>query len=102
MTIIIHKHQKVLFTFGIPYVGKPSHALAKRLRTLIKNKFNVHLNIYYKTTYVSTYFQLKCAALSELSANIEHKFTCQCDTTLIYVGYTARHLATRAREHLNF
>ena len=62
----------------------------------------MHLNIYQKTTKVSTYFQLKCISPFELSANVVHKFACQCDMTLSYVGYTARHLVTRAREHINF
>ena len=44
------------------YVGKPSHTFAKKLRTLIKNKFNAHLNVYYKTTKMISYFQLKCDA----------------------------------------
>ena len=62
----------------------------------------MHLIIYYKTTKPSTYFQLKCSTLFELSVNVAHKFSCQCNTTLSYIGYTARCLVTRAREHLNF
>ena len=46
----------ILFTFGIPYFSKPSHVFSKRLLISIKNKFNVHLNIYYKTTEASAYF----------------------------------------------
>ena len=104
MTIIIHNHQKVIFCSLSAYhmLVNHSHIFAKRLRILITNKFNVHLNIYYKTTRVNTYFQLKCATPNELSANVVYKFTCQCDTTLSYAGYIARHLITRAREHLNF
>ena len=49
-----------LFTFSIPYAGIPSRIFAKRLRTVIEIKCDVHLNIFYKTTKVSTYFQLKC------------------------------------------
>ena len=61
----------------------------------------MHLNIHYKTTKVSTYFQLKYATPFELSANVVYKFTYHYDTALSYIGYTARHLVTRVREHLN-
>ena len=56
ITIFIHNHQKVIFCLLLAYrmyVGKPSHTFAKRLCTLLKNKFNVHLNMYYQTTIVS-------------------------------------------------
>ena len=43
-----------------------------------------------------------CATPFELSANVVYKFTCYYDTTLFNVGYTARHLVTRVREHFNF
>ena len=69
MTIIIHNHQKVIFCL-LPYAGKPSHIFAKLFRTLIKNKCNVHLNLYYQMTKVSMYFQLKCATPFELFANV--------------------------------
>ena len=42
-------------------------------------------------------FSVKMCLSSELSC-----FTCQYETALSYIGCTARHLVTRAREHLNF
>ena len=50
----------------------------------------------------TTCFLLKCATHSELSADVVYEFTCWYDTTLSNIGYTARHLVTRAGEHLNF
>ena len=37
------------FTFGIPYIGKPFHMFSEKLGTLIKNKFYVDMNIYFKS-----------------------------------------------------
>ena len=37
----------VLFTIGLPYFGKISHPFSKRLKVLIKSKFNVDINVYY-------------------------------------------------------
>ena len=37
----------------------------------------------------------------ELSSNVEYKFFCPCDTAISCIGYTTRHLITRAHEHLN-
>ena len=64
MTRIIHNHHK------------QHHNFAKRLGALI-NKFNAHLNIYYKMTNVSTCFQLKCATPTILSAKVMYEFTCR-------------------------
>ena len=37
----------------------------------------------------------------ELSSNVMYKCSCTCDTAISYIGYTTRHLITRAHEHLN-
>ena len=44
------------FTFGIPYIGKPSHTFSKKLRALIKDKFNENMKIYFKSLEVGNYF----------------------------------------------
>ena len=41
--------KEFVFTFDTPYIGKPSHTFSKKLRALIKNKFNVNMNIYFKS-----------------------------------------------------
>ena len=89
------------YIFGIPYIGKPSHTFSKRISALIKNKFNVNMNIYFRSFKVSNYFQLKRSTPTELSSNVVYKFSCPCDTAISYIGYTTRHLITRAHEHLN-
>ena len=89
------------FTFGIPYIGKPSHTFSKKFRALIKNKFNVNMKIYFQSFRVGNYFELKCFTPMELSSNVVYKFSCLCDTAISYIGYTIRHLITRAHEHLN-
>ena len=38
----------------------------------------------------------------EQPTDFVYKFTYQSNTTLSYIEYTAHHLVTRAREHLNF
>ena len=63
------------FTFGIPYIGKPSHTFSKKLRALIKNKFNVNMNIYFRSFKVGNSFQLKCSTPTELSSNLVYKFS---------------------------
>ena len=88
------------FTFGIPYIGKPSHTFSKKLRALIKNKFNVNMNIYFKSFKVGNHLQLKCSTPTELSSNVVYKFSCPCDT-ISYIGYTTHHLTARAHKHLN-
>ena len=77
------------FTFGIPYIGKPSRTFSKKLRALIKNKFNVNMNIYFRSFKVGNYFQLKCSTLTELSSNVVYKFSCPCDTAISYIGRAA-------------
>ena len=89
------------FTFGILYIGKPSHTFSKKLKALVKNKFNLNINIYFRSFKVGNYFQLKSSTPTELSSNVVYKFSCPCDTAIFYIGYTTRHLITRAHEHLN-
>ena len=89
------------FRFGIPYIGQPSQTFSKKLRALIKNKFNVNMNTYFKSFKVGNYFQLKCSTPIEFLSNVVHKFSCPCDTAVSYIGYTTLHLITRANEHLN-
>ena len=74
---------------------------SKKLRVLIKNEFNVNMNIYFKSFKVGNYFRLKCSIPMQLSSNVVYKFSCPCDMAICYIGYTTSHLITRAHEHLN-
>ena len=58
------------FTFGISYIGKSFHTFSKKLRTLIKHKFSVNINIYFKFFIVGNFFQLKCSTPLELLPNV--------------------------------
>ena len=90
-----------LFTIGLPYFGKNSHQFSKRLKVLTKNKFNVDINVYYSTLKTGLYFQLKCSTPTHVISNVVYKFTCSCDTNIIYIGVTTRHLEIRVEEHLH-
>ena len=45
-----------LFTIGLSYLGKSFHQFSKRLKVLIKKKFNVDINFYYTTLKIGSYF----------------------------------------------
>ena len=78
-------------TFGIPYIGKPSHTFPEKLRALIKNRFNVNMNIFFKSSKVGNYFQLKCSTPMELSSNVVYKFSCPSDTAISCIMYRIHH-----------
>ena len=86
---------------GIPYFGKPSHKLAKRLSALVKTKFQIDLSFYYTSFKTGSYFNLKCLTPHALLSNVVYKFRRSHDVTISYIGMTTRHLGIRANEHLN-
>ena len=77
-----------LFTIGLPYFGKIFYQFSKRLKVLIKNKFNVNINVYYATPKTGSYFQLKFSTPTHLISNVVYKFTYLCDTSITYIGMT--------------
>ena len=87
----------LLFTIGLPYFGKISHQFSKRLKVLIKNKFDVDINVFYTTVKTGSYFQLKCSTPTHLISNVVYKFTSSCDTNITYIGMTTRHLGVKSR-----
>ena len=66
---------------------------------MIKNKFNVDINVYYTTLKTGSYFHN--FTLTHLISNVVYKFTCSCDTNIIYIGVTTRHLGVGIEEHLH-
>ena len=76
-----------------------SHVFQK-LRAVIKNKFNVNMNIYFKSFKVGNHLQLKCSTTMDPLLNVVYKFSCPCDTAIFYIEYTTRCLITRAHEQL--
>ena len=55
----------------------------------------------YKTMKVSNYFHLKSMTPLGLCSNVVYWAQMSCDTGLIYLGMSSRHLVTRAKEHLD-
>ena len=93
--------KEVSFAIGLLYFGKISHQFSKRLKVLIKDKFNVDVNIYYTTLKTGSYFQLKCFTPMHLISNVVYKFSCLCDTNVTYIGMITQHLGVRVEEHLH-
>ena len=60
------------------------------------------INPIYKTFKVSHYFQLKTRVPPALCSNIVYQFLCLCDSNLMYISMSTRHLITRVGEHLGF
>ena len=83
-----YKKNDYLFTFVLPYFGKICHQFSKRLKVLIRNKFNIDINVYYTKLKTALYFLLKCSTPMPLISNAVYKFTCSCDT--IVVTYICR------------
>ena len=73
----------------------------KRLKSVIKRKFQVDINAYYTSFKTGNYFNVKCPTPKALKSNVVYKFSCLCDTNITYIGMTTRHLTTRLEEHLN-
>ena len=67
---------------------------------LIKNKFNVNINVYYATLKTGLYYQLKCSTPTHLISNV-YKFTCSCHANITFIGMTTRHLGARVEKHLH-
>ena len=85
----------------VPYFGKCSSIFARSLSTMISNTYNVKVNVIYCTFKIKSYFSLKCFSPFYLSSYIVYQFDCKNEScTDSYVGYTVRHLFTRAEEHL--
>ena len=91
----IQMKKEFAYTFGIPYIRKPSQTFSKKLRASIKNQYNEDMNIYFKSFKVCYYFRIKWSTHLELSSNVLYKFSCSYDTAISYIGYTRRHLITR-------
>ena len=68
---------------------------------LIRKKLNVNINVCYITLKTGSYFQLNCCTFTSLISNVLYKFTCSCDTNVIYIGMNTRHLRVRVEEHLH-
>ena len=82
----------------VPYVGKPSLKLQRRIRDEMENHGLTTLASY-TTTKVSSYFSLKSTCSSLFKANVVYKFNCSYDKNNSYIGETQRQLFRRIIEH---
>ena len=85
----------------VPCIGKESRRFVSRLAKLFRVEFVVKMSAIYKTFKMRTYFQLKARPSLLLWPIVVYKFSCSCDSNLIYIGKSTRHLSTRVGEHLN-
>ena len=85
--------------FSVPFVGKSSLLFTKQLSKLIANLTSVKLIPMYKTFKVGNYFKLKSRTPTPLVCNVVYRFSCPREADLTYVGKSARHLVTIAKEH---
>ena len=82
----------------IPYVGKPSLRLQRRIQeNLILDKVNIKAAFW--TTKVGEYFNLKSKCSRLFTANVVYKFTCSSDSGITYLGETKRQLFKRVSDH---
>ena len=93
------KEDTVSILISIPYIGKPSLLLARRLQTLFKKHYSVNLQVSFNTSKVRNFFSLKCSTPKSLKSNVVYQYTCSCDMNKSYIGKTKRHLIARVEEH---
>ena len=83
----------------VPFVGNSSVNFGKKISSLIKDKFNLDVNVIYETCKVGNFFSLKSQTPKALMSNVVYKYTCKLDANISYLGKTKRHLITRVVEH---
>ena len=91
------------FILVIPYLGKPSLLLKKRITDLIKDMYpRIRFFCVFQSFKVKNYFSLKSVPSKFLLSKVVYLFKCRRDPTVSYIGETRRHLGIRVSEHLNF
>ena len=94
------KEQERKFFLTVPCLGKPSKTFFKNVLRLIKNKLDIEITHNFKTTKICSYFNIKSQKPSYLQSNVVYKYTCSRDVNVTNIGYSARHLITRVKEHI--
>ena len=89
------------YILKVPYIGKASIHFKRKITELVQRQFDVKLSCVYSSCKIRDYFSLKCKSHPFLVSNVVYKFTCQSDSDQFYIGETARHIGTRAGEHLD-
>ena len=89
------------YVLKVPYIGKASYSFKRKITELVQKEFEVKLSCVFSSCKIKDYFSLKCKSHPFLVSNVVYKFTCQSDSDQFYIGETARHIGTRAGEHLD-
>ena len=86
--------------FKLPYLGKQSENLNKKVFTLYKKYCkSVQFKLVFTSTKIKSFFSAKDSVPQYLKSRVVYKFSCAgCNSC--YVGETTRHLDTRIEEHL--
>ena len=87
------------YMLTLPYVGRDTVRLGKRLKSCFNRLFSVELKIVYKNTKVGDYFTLKDRTPSLFASNVVYRFRCSVDGDTSYIGVTTRQLFERIAEH---
>ena len=86
--------------FKLPYIGKYSEQVQKKIAKLCKQYCNENnVKIVFTSFKVSNYFSVKDATPYFLKSFLVYKFICaRCKSC--YIGETCRHFITRIDEHM--
>ena len=94
------EEKSLKFNLKVPFIGKESIKFGKKNSGLMKEKFDIDVNVVYTTTQLGSFFRLKCKTPTPLLSRVVYKFVCLGDQTDSYIGMTERHMATRVGDHL--
>ena len=92
-------HDQATTYFVLPYIGKASERLQRKVKKEI-SQHNVDVKPAYRTTKVEQYMCLKSTIPSLLKTNLVYKFQCPCDKDVHYIGETERQFFRRILDHI--
>ena len=85
--------------FVVPYVGKASEKLQRRIGQEMR-QHGINLRAAYKTTKVGSYFSLKTRIPKLFKSDVVYQFRCPEDQDSHYIGETQRQFYKRIMDHL--
>ena len=94
------EEKSLKFNLKVPFIGKESIKFGKKISALMRQKFDVDVNVVYATTQLGSFFRLKCKTPTPILSCVIYKFVCLGDQTDSYIGMTERHMTTRVGDHL--